>query len=66
MRALCNRELRVALEAIGLNITESQLESMFVSADLDGNGLIDYSEFKALIYSLQSIDASWTNDKWKR
>lgn len=66
MCASCDRELRVALEAIGLNITGSQLESMFVSADLDGNGLIDYSEFKALIYSLQSIDASWTNEKWKR
>jgi hypothetical protein len=60
------RELRRALDDIGLNVTASQLETMFISADLDGNGLIDYSEFKALIYSLQSLDAQWTNERLKR
>jgi hypothetical protein len=63
---MCRRELRIALDDIGLNITAAQLETMFQSADLDKNGLIDYREFKTLIYSLQSLDAQWTNERLKR
>ena len=58
-------ELKAALTDIGLNVTESQLETIFTTADIDGNGLIDYNEFKTLIYSLQSLDAQWADSKWK-
>ena len=54
------------MDEIGRNVTASQLESMFIAADLDRNGLIDYDEFKALIYSLQSLDAQWANERLER
>lgn len=59
-------ELKAALEDIGLNMTGAQLETMFMTADLNRNGLIDYNEFRTLIYSLQSMDAQWADSKWKR
>ncbi|XP_045798396.1 calmodulin-like isoform X4 [Trifolium pratense] len=38
-------ELRSVLRIIGEKVTEEELEQMIKTADLDGNGLIDYQEF---------------------
>ncbi|CAJ2631498.1 unnamed protein product [Trifolium pratense] len=38
-------ELRSVLRIIGEKVTEEELEQMIKTADLDGDGLIDYQEF---------------------
>lgn len=39
-------ELRTLLETLGTNVTDAQLSEYMAALDADGNGVIDYEEFK--------------------
>jgi hypothetical protein len=47
--SVSNAELRAILQAVGERRSEAELEAMMVAADSDGDGLIDYAEFRKLM-----------------
>ncbi len=46
---ITKEELRDGLEAIGQKFTEEQINAMFKDADSNGDGHIDYAEFKGIM-----------------
>lgn len=46
---ITEEELKLALLNLGERLTGEQLRDMIAAADTDGNGLIDYNEFAAMM-----------------
>ncbi|KAG6489336.1 calcium-dependent protein kinase 10-like [Zingiber officinale] len=49
-------ELKVGLERVGANLTESEIVALMQSADVDNSGTIDYDEFIAATMHLNKIE----------
>ncbi|XP_074578347.1 calcium-dependent protein kinase 10-like [Curcuma longa] len=49
-------ELKVGLERVGANLTESEIVALMQSADVDNSGTIDYDEFIAATLHLNKIE----------
>ncbi|XP_039683274.1 calmodulin-2/4 isoform X2 [Medicago truncatula] len=45
-------ELRSVLSTIGEKVTDEELEQMIKTADLDGDGLVDYQEFVRMMLTV--------------
>jgi len=45
-------QLRSVLSTIGEKVTEEELEQMIKTADLDGDGLVDYREFVRMMLAV--------------
>ncbi|KAF3935067.1 Calmodulin [Dactylellina cionopaga] len=43
------KELRNVMKALGEDLTDDQIDDMIREADKDGNGTIDFDEFKAIM-----------------
>lgn len=50
------KELGVAMRALGQNPTEAELQDMIMEADRDGNGVLDFEEFKSLMINKYSFN----------
>lgn len=48
-------------EYIGNSVTESDIEEMMASADVDGDGLINYEEFLKVMVSSTLCSVRWIN-----
>ena len=46
---LSTDEIHCALQKVGLVLTREQVEAMVASADEDGNGTLDFSEFVSMM-----------------
>ena len=51
-------ELASALRAIGEDVTDAQIEEMMRHADLNNDGLLDFDEFKRIIF--EDFSGEWT------
>ncbi|KAJ1489382.1 hypothetical protein T484DRAFT_1780252 [Baffinella frigidus] len=54
-------QLQAALSAIDIKVSDEELDNLFEMCDVDQNGAIDISEFKAMVFS---ILAKKTPDRW--
>ena len=51
------KELKCAMQHLGMNTGECELQSMMRSVDLDGSGTIDFKEFcNLMVYKMSDID----------
>lgn len=50
-------DLGKAMKQLGLNPTETELQDLLHEADTDNNGLIDFSEFLALMQKSTDVDS---------
>lgn len=48
-------ELRVTMKNLGQELTEEQLKLMIREADCNGDGVIDFEEFKVLVSNLENV-----------
>ena len=46
---ITREELRKVMENIGEKLTEQDLTDMMIEADTNGDGLVDYQEFAAIL-----------------
>jgi len=49
-----NHELKGVLRGCGMSVTDKQVDDMIKEFDTDGNGVLDFDEFLAMMYKLQS------------
>ncbi|OWF37197.1 Calmodulin [Mizuhopecten yessoensis] len=47
--SITKEELRSVMTTLGENLTDAELDSMMAEADLDGDGRIDFNEFKFMM-----------------
>jgi xanthine/uracil permease/Ca2+-binding EF-hand superfamily protein len=52
-------ELKLAMEHMGLRLSEAELTEMMASADKDGNGEIDIEEFQGMMLATVDGAAAW-------
>ncbi|WOK97135.1 hypothetical protein Cni_G05843 [Canna indica] len=48
-------ELRAGLQKVGSQLAEAEMKLLMEAADVDGNGVLDYGEFVAVIIHLQRL-----------
>ena len=46
---ICTKELLAVMRALGQNPTEDELLNLVMEIDTDGNGVIDFDEFVAMM-----------------
>ena len=49
-----NNELKSVLRGCGMSVTDKQVDEMIKEFDTDGNGVLDFDEFLAMMYRLQA------------
>ncbi len=49
-----NDELKGVLRGCGMSVTDKQVDDMIKEFDSDGNGVLDFDEFLAMMFRLQS------------
>jgi hypothetical protein len=49
-----NDELKSVLRACGMSVTDKQVGEMITEFDTDGNGELDFDEFLAMMFKIQS------------
>merc|ERR1711899_343173 len=52
--SLCPQELVAGARSVGLNLTSSEVKAIFVLADVNGDGEVNYTEFIAALYPVAS------------
>ena len=57
-------ELRAGLRKVGSQLAEPEIRMMMEVADVDGNGVLDYGEFVAVIIHLQNMENDEHFRKW--
>lgn len=57
-------ELRSVLTNLGENLTEEQINEMIEEVDINGDGLVNFEEFKAMMNQNQ-IKPTWTTFEYK-